>query len=71
MPSRSRNRVVRLLRLTEDLPDIEEALHNLLHHSHVLNIRGESYRLKDKRQTGLLTSHRLLTSTEEEKQTER
>ena len=71
MPSRSRNRVVRLLRLPEDLPDIEEALHNLLHHSHVLNTRGESYRLKDKRQTGLLTSHRLLTSTEEEKQTER
>ena len=71
MPSRSRNRVVRLLRLTEDLLDIEEALHKLLHHSHVLNIRGESYRLKDKRQTGLLTSHRLLTSTEEEKQTER
>ena len=59
------------MRFAEDLPDIEEALHNLLHHSHVLNIRGESYRLKDKRQTGLLTSHRLLTSTEEKKQTER
>ena len=27
----------------------------LLHHSHVINIRGESYRLKDKRQSGLLT----------------
>ena len=24
-------------------------LDRLLHHSHVLNIRGESYRLKDKR----------------------
>ena len=33
------------------------------HHSYVLNIRRESYRLKDKRQAGLLTSYRLLTST--------
>ena len=31
-------------------------LDRLLHHSHVINIRGESYRLKDKRQSGLLTS---------------
>ena len=31
-------------------------LDRLLHHSYVLNIRGESYRLKDKRQSGLLTS---------------
>ena len=46
-------------------------LDRLLHHSHVLNIRGESYRLKDKRQAGLLTSHRLFTSTTEETQTER
>ena len=45
-------------------------LDRLLHHSHVLNIRGESYRLKDKRQAGLLTSHRLLTSTPEETQME-
>ena len=45
-------------------------LDRLLHHSHVLNIRGESYRLKDKRQSGLLTSHRLLTSTPEDTQTE-
>ena len=35
-------------------------LDRLLHHSHVLNIRGDSYRLKDKRQAGLLTSHHLL-----------
>ncbi len=35
-------------------------LDRLLHHSHVLNIRGESYRLKDKRHAGLLTSHQLL-----------
>ena len=33
-----------------------------LHHSYVLNIRGESYRLKDKRQAGLLTSQRLLSA---------
>lgn len=28
-------------------------LDRLLHHSHVINIRGESYRLKEKRQAGL------------------
>ena len=32
----------------------------LLHHSHVLNIRGESYRLRDKRHAGLFSSHHLL-----------
>jgi len=26
----------------------------LLHHSHVLNIRGESYRLREKKQAGLI-----------------
>ena len=45
-------------------------LDRLLHHSYVLNIRGESYRLKDKRQAGLLTSTRLLTSTTQETATE-
>ena len=30
------------------------ALDRLLHHSHVLNIRVESYRLGEKRQSGLL-----------------
>src|SRR5690606_39163112 len=29
-------------------------LDRLLHHSHVLNIRGESYRLREKRQAGLV-----------------
>ena len=29
-------------------------LDRLLHHSHVLNIRGESYRLRDKKRAGLL-----------------
>lgn len=31
-------------------------LDRLLHHSHVVTIRGESYRLKEKRQSGLLGS---------------
>jgi DNA replication protein DnaC len=34
-------------------------LDRLLHHSHVLNIRGESYRLREKRQAGLFGSPRL------------
>ena len=40
-------------------------LDRLLHHSYVLNIRGESYRLKDKRRAGLLTSQHLLGATSE------
>ena len=35
-------------------------LDRLLHHSHVLNIRGESYRLREKRQAVLFSSHQLL-----------
>lgn len=31
-------------------------LDRLLHHSHVITIRGESYRLREKRRTGLLTT---------------
>jgi DNA replication protein DnaC len=31
-------------------------LDRLLHHSHVLNIRGESYRLKEKRKAGVLAA---------------
>jgi DNA replication protein DnaC len=34
-------------------------LDRLLHHSHVLNIRGDSYRLREKRQAGLFGSPRL------------
>ncbi len=34
-------------------------LDRLLHHSHVMNIRGESYRLKEKRQAGLFSSHQV------------
>ena len=40
-------------------------LDRLLHHSHVLNIRGESYRLREKRQAGLFSSHHLLGVTPE------
>ena len=40
-------------------------LDRLLHHSHVLNIRGESYRLKDKRQAGFLMSTHLLQAGSE------
>ena len=47
-----------------------EILDRLLHHSHVLNIRGESYRLKDKRQAGLLTSPQLLNPRSEEHKSE-
>ena len=35
-------------------------LDRLLHHCHVLNIRGDSYRLKDKTQAGIFHSHQLL-----------
>ena len=35
-------------------------LDRLLHHIRVLNIRGESYRLREKRHAGRLGSHHLL-----------
>ena len=38
-------------------------LDRLLHHSHVLNIRGASFRLKEKRQAGIFSSHHLLGAT--------
>ena len=41
-------------------------LDRLLHHSHVLNIRGDSYRFKDKRQAGLFPSQQYLASRQEE-----
>ena len=40
-------------------------LDRLLHHSHVLKIRGESYRLREKRQAGLFSSHHLLGAESE------
>ena len=41
-------------------------LDRLLHHSHVLNIRGDSYRLKDKRPAGLFPSQQYFASRQEE-----
>ena len=41
-------------------------LDRLLHHSHVLNIRGESYRLREKRQAGLFPSQQHLTASPEQ-----
>ena len=41
-------------------------LDRLLHHSHMLNIRGESYRLREKRQAGLFSSQHLLSNTPED-----
>ncbi len=37
----------------------------LLHDSHVLNIRGENYRLREKRHAGLFSSHHLLGAAAE------
>ena len=39
-------------------------LDRLLHHSHVLNIRGESYRLREKHKAGLFASHQALARSE-------
>ena len=41
-------------------------LDRLLHHSQVLNIRGESYRLREKRQAGLFPSQPHLGAAPEE-----
>jgi DNA replication protein DnaC len=38
-------------------------LDRLLHHSHVLTIRGDSYRLREKRRSGLLKSTTATAST--------
>jgi len=35
---------------------VTAVLDRLLHHSHILNIKGDSYRLREKRQAGLLPS---------------
>ncbi|MBF0125606.1 MAG: hypothetical protein HQM02_00190, partial [Magnetococcales bacterium] len=37
-------------------------LDRLLHHSHVVTIRGESYRLREKRRSGLLKTGLLATN---------
>ncbi len=41
-------------------------LDRLLHHGHVLNIRGESFRLREKRQAGLFPSQQHLAASPEE-----
>ena len=38
-------------------------LERLLHHSHVINIRGEGYRLREKRQSRIFSTHHLLDAT--------
>ena len=42
-------------------------LDRLLHHSHVITIRGDSYRLREKRQSGLIkrTTKKLKPETED------
>lgn len=44
-------------------------LDRLLHHSHVINIRGESYRLREKKRAGLFAAppHREVMATEEDR----
>ena len=42
------------------------ALDRLLHHSHALNIRGESFRLREKRPAGLFPSQQHLAASPEE-----
>jgi DNA replication protein DnaC len=44
-------------------------LDRLLHHSHVLTIRGDSYRLRAKRKSGLLTPKTTAASTERQSAT--
>lgn len=46
-------------------------LDRLLHHSTILNIKGDSYRLKEKRKAGLLTRSETLTATSSSENTQR
>lgn len=39
-------------------------LDRLLHHSHVITIRGESYRLREKRRSGLIKPNQFVTETQ-------
>jgi len=41
-------------RLRQHHGNADVILDRLLHHSHVITIRGDSYRLKEKRRSGLL-----------------
>ena len=51
--------------LLGDMVIASAILDRLLHHSHVLNIRGESYRLREKRQAGLFPAQQHLPSRQE------
>jgi len=42
-------------------------LDRLLHHAHVVTIRGDSYRLKEKRRSGLITNKAVTTKSKSEK----
>jgi len=45
-------------------------LDRLLHHSHIITIRGDSYRLKEKRRSGLLTNKAVTTKSKPEKKSD-
>ena len=49
-----------------DIVIASAVLDRLLHHNHVLNIRGESYLLREKRQAGLFPSLQHLRPAPEE-----
>lgn len=51
--------------IVEDQVIATAILDRLLHHSTIVNIKGESYRLKEKRKAGLLTRSERYTQTEE------
>ncbi|MCY4652349.1 MAG: ATP-binding protein [Dehalococcoidia bacterium] len=67
-----------ILTLTKGFADWGELLGNtvvattipdrLLHHSYVLNIRGESYKLKERRQSGLSVAQKLLHNVRHRRQ---
>ncbi|WP_236942105.1 ATP-binding protein, partial [Escherichia sp. MOD1-EC6154] len=46
-------------------PFVTAILDRLLHHSTTLNIKGESYRLKEKRKAGVLTKNTTPISDDE------
>ncbi|MEW8302304.1 MAG: ATP-binding protein, partial [Candidatus Thiodiazotropha sp.] len=52
--------------ISKCVASISPLLDRLLHHATTLNIKGESYRLKEKRKAGLLNTKQ--SSTKEENQ---
>ena len=50
--------------MLEDAVVATAILDRLLHHSHVLTIRGDSYRLREKRRSGLLKSTQAMAPDE-------